>query len=1297
MKKSFLFFCGFFTILIITILFQQRAYADVYGTDAVMNGLITQQQINQTQKPQFSDRNGGSEAIDPVTGALSWKQNNIHLPGREGLDLDVGVMYQSNYAFGYMRYYNGVGNLKKYNYLVSRYDLGIGWSFRFPSVQLQDGYLYYHNGEGSIYRIDFNATGAVESYTHLIGYQGKDLRFVQDMSNTFSNGQANSSYYLEYASKKREYFATDGRLIGIVDRYGNKITFTHQDHQTYDGQTNKVFDTITDTVGRTVKFTYDSNLQTATDTDFNGENIIVTVKDPAGTDNQSITFTKWRSKSTFNGNPDGYQPTLWCITNQVGSTSYFSYVSDPTTNMILSGRFSYYYKSDNSYSGWNSYFLINSISLPHSQVNYQYEKVSRNLGTSGFGEEFRVLSRNDKLANSTQIYNQTNYAYSGDYSGYPTYYDANNLPNSFTFSSTATLQSSTATNGIKTISTFNGSMQPVSTETKAVNGERKVVTNLAFNPTFKYLPSNIQFADYAASDTDATANKLFVNKEYTAWGGLQSQTLPLTQSQLNDASLKSKYTTSYDYEPIYNLLKSKIWYPNVSNSAPSTESYVYDGNGRVVSFTNAKGEVTTTCYDIIDSNAAVTSSCTGGSTPLIGKVQKVMTTKALEGGKTSRSVTTFESATGYAYPGKLETNFNTSNESGQPITQTISTFMTYFMGTGLLKDKTDGANNRTSYVYDSLGRLTETKYPMFTNLNGQQYDVSDIITYGNYYIPSYYDPTNTGIYSMRIYAYRKYTQKSNNAVTYLNQRADYYDGLGNMRLSTFWDPGTSTWKYSQYHYDDLARVTYMADPLMNTTTASYDSWGRQNEVIDVYGNLYEMEYNLKARRTSRYFVASTDVNAYRTNPALNNLKSSYSEQDADQWGQILTTRAYKDWPNQNQPLTESWTYDTMGNVLTYTDPKKNLNSDGVTKKLTYDVLNRLVTFKDALGQLTNYEYDAGGNLKQISMQATLTGTSTVLNTKQFNEVGGLTQKTDPANLSETYTYNNLGQLNTYVDRKGSISSSQFDEQNRLTVSSITANGMTLTSKSIIGSNGIMYDKAETYLNGVTTASMTSGMDTMKRLTSLNITAANYNSSLSLVYDSNSRVTKQTNNLSGYTVNYHYDKLRMDSVQMDGLSTPNTAATANAIYDYYAEGQIKSITYPALIDGTVLKTEYTYNSLKRLDSVTNKKGSIILSSYSYQYDDNGNITSKTETVNTVSSTTSYTYDALNRLLTISRPDGSTASYTYDLKGNRMTLQDNAQNFPMTDISYTYDLLNRLSSVINGSMTTFVCICAQQLAV
>lgn len=144
--------------------------------DSILNGLITQQQINQTNKPQYADRNGTSERIDPASGKLTWKQTDIQLPGRDGLDLNIGVMYDSNNSFNYTRHYGSPGQIKKFNYLISRYDLGMGWSFQFPSIQLVDGYLYYHRGDGAIYRIDFDtedALGKLYSLSRLSGERCK--------------------------------------------------------------------------------------------------------------------------------------------------------------------------------------------------------------------------------------------------------------------------------------------------------------------------------------------------------------------------------------------------------------------------------------------------------------------------------------------------------------------------------------------------------------------------------------------------------------------------------------------------------------------------------------------------------------------------------------------------------------------------------------------------------------------------------------------------------------------------------------------------------------------------------------------------------------------------------------------------------------------------------------------------------------------------------------------------------------------------------------------------------------------
>ncbi len=1291
MKKSLIFLFGFFAFFIVTILSSQHTYAEVSGTDSVINGLITQQQLNQTQKPQFSDHHNSSEAIDPVTGSLSWKQNNIHLSGREGLDLNIGILYQSNLSFKYMEAYNVPGNLKKYNYTQFRYDLGVGWSFRFPSVQLIDGYIYYHSGEGSVYRVDFNATGSAESYTHLIGYQGKDLHFVKDAVGTFSNGLASSAYYLEYASKKREYFADDGRLLGIVDRFGNKITFQHQDRQMYDNQPYKVISSITDTVGRTITFTYDTNLQTAADADFNGENIVVAVKDPSGNAVQSITYTKGRVQNTYNGSPDGYVPILWRTTDQTQENTYINYVVDNQS-------FDYSKKSFDSNSGLNSFLLLSSVKSPNSQTNYQYEKTTRNLGASGVGEEYRILNRNDQLwkYDTTQSqwslvgdYNHENYTYSGDYTGYPTYDDQSMLPSNYTFSSTATLQSSTATNGLKTTSTFNGDGQPLSTETQASNGERKVSTNLAFDSTFNYLPISIQFADFAVGDTDTTANKLFINKQYTNWGGLQSETSPLTQAQLNDAATNSKYTTTYMYEPTYYQLQSQSWFQNLSDAGALSESYSYDGNGRITSSSNAKGEVTNICYDIIDLNNNVTSSCSGGTPPLLGMVQKITSTKNLNNGKTAKTVTMFGADTSYSYPNEIDTYFDTTDANNQPITQTEKKAMTYDMGTGLLKDTINGNNNKTTYSYDALGRATEIKYPTFTNLNGEQYDVADVYDFGDNYISTAYDATNSGISSEQVHSYRKYTQKSNSVETKLNELYELYDGLGNLRFNEFYDPKAESWKHSQYHYDDVARANYEIDPMQNTTTASYDEWGTQSEVSDVYGNLYKTEQNLKSRRSIHYMVAAADVSSYRSNPNQSSLKSNYIEQDLDQWGNVITNRAYKNL-SQTQPITESYAYNILGQVVAYTDQKKNMNNEGVTNKYSYDALNRLVTLKDALNQLTNYQYDYTGEIQQVSMQGSPTDTPVILNTKQYNEVGGLKQKTDPANQNETYTYNNLGLINQQVDRNGTVFTSQYDEQNRVKVSSASYNGTTMSSNSIIGSSGIMTDTLEAYVNGTKTGSMQTGMDSLKRVTSITSSITNYSSSLGLSYDSNSRLIKQSNNLSAFDVNYHYDRQRMDQVQMDGQAAVNTAASANATYDYYANGQVKTITYPTLADSSILKTASSYDTLNRLVNVTNTKGATTLSAYAYSYDDNGNIISKTETVNQASKTTSYTYDGLDRLLTKSRSDGSTATYTYDLRGNRLTLQDNSLNSTMnnsiTDTSNTYDLLDRLTSVTKGTVTT-----------
>ncbi|MNO31387.1 tRNA3(Ser)-specific nuclease WapA precursor [compost metagenome] len=185
------------------------------------------------------------------------------------------------------------------------------------------------------------------------------------------------------------------------------------------------------------------------------------------------------------------------------------------------------------------------------------------------------------------------------------------------------------------------------------------------------------------------------------------------------------------------------------------------------------------------------------------------------------------------------------------------------------------------------------------------------------------------------------------------------------------------------------------------------------------------------------------------------------------------------------------------------------------------------------------------------------------------------------------------------------------------------------------------------------------------------------------------MTQINDSYMGFYTNYQYNKQRLDKVQTNGSSTLTSDASANVQYSYYANNLVNTIAYPTLTDGSKIVTTYTYNkALGWIESITNTKRSSVLSGYSYSYDNNGNRITVSESRNDgAAQTTSYTYDALNRLVSITRPDGGKTTYTYDVRGNRQTLSDTSNvSLESVDTSYTYDLQNTLTSVTKGGSTT-----------
>lgn len=205
---------------------------------------------NGANEPKFSYNSFMEESISDYSGELTLNFEDLVLDGRNGLDLRIGRTYQTVASSVGNASLMVLPNSKGYlinklvndysTYQIDRYNLGMGWSFSFPSVQVETEYipqevvdtyyydeeteLYYHSGNGEVYQVQFTSD---TTDSNLKGYYGKDIQFNKNDTG-YSNGQVTSYYSLTDADKTKQYFAKDGRLIGIVDRFGNTVKFEHE-------------------------------------------------------------------------------------------------------------------------------------------------------------------------------------------------------------------------------------------------------------------------------------------------------------------------------------------------------------------------------------------------------------------------------------------------------------------------------------------------------------------------------------------------------------------------------------------------------------------------------------------------------------------------------------------------------------------------------------------------------------------------------------------------------------------------------------------------------------------------------------------------------------------------------------------------------------------------------------------------------------------------------------------------------------------------------------------------------------
>jgi RHS repeat-associated protein len=371
--------------------------------------------------------------------------------------------------------------------------------------------------------------------------------------------------------------------------------------------------------------------------------------------------------------------------------------------------------------------------------------------------------------------------------------------------------------------------------------------------------------------------------------------------------------------------------------------------------------------------------------------------------------------------------------------------------------------------------------------------------------------------------------------------------------------------------------------------------------------------------------------------------------------------------------TVTYTYDGNNNMLSQT---AQLNGSPVTTSYTYNNLAEVLSMTDPLGNTTTNTYDANGNLLTVASPNPNSQTPPSVTQFTYNTLGELTQILDPLNHPTAISYYPTGLIQSITDAQNHTTSYTYDSRgNRTSV--------------IDPINGSSHPTSFAY-------------DAMSRLTGITYPDG---TTASFAYDSRGRRISATDQ-NGKTTTYAYDAA-------DRLISVTDAASNLTQYGYDTEGDLTSITdannhttyfaYDTM--GRVIQTTfpstltetYGYDRLYNLTSKTDRKGQTI----QYVYDSLYRMTSKTYPDET---SASYVYDLVGKIQQVSDPTGTYAfaydnmgrligtstqytflpghnfqnSYAYDAASNRtsLTAPDGSTN------SYNYDTLNRLSSLTNS---------------
>jgi RHS repeat-associated protein len=427
------------------------------------------------------------------------------------------------------------------------------------------------------------------------------------------------------------------------------------------------------------------------------------------------------------------------------------------------------------------------------------------------------------------------------------------------------------------------------------------------------------------------------------------------------------------------------------------------------------------------------------------------------------------------------------------------------------------------------------------------------------------------------------------------------------------------------------------------------------------------------------------------------LITSFSYTPASNTTKVTSPRGTATTGDPNDFVT-TYEYNAQGNPTKVTDAAGNFST------MVWNSKNLRTSRTDAEGKTTSWDYDANGNICKQTLAVNNIGNQPATTQYFYDEfVSGFTYSCSPATKP---TYNLVTRV---IDAEGAVTKTEYRDP---------VNGKPWVTKEIAGyGSSVETQTTYTYYENATEPWRYSKIQT-KRMPKGNAAGcdttcqASYTTSYdywgpSDTYSFPGEISLQNVPQQGWlklaskpgdtpipcsgtaaTECHHYDfrgnELHTLSAKGDGYSvfdldnraikieslgttgSPDPAKYVQVTFD--SDGNRTRVQDPD-ISGDA--TAFAYDDLNRMTSATDAWGTTT----TYAYDVDSNVTSETTPG---IGTTSYTYDGLDRLATLTDPQGQATTYaSYDKEGR--LLEKRLPN--TTHIDYVYDAAGRLTSVRN----------------